>query len=90
MKRVIEETVTILPDDSSFFVTKMPLPKDHWLYSPRDSSYISITLHRDDVRNAVRLALKRVTKDGKDMDFDPDALVQEVQFLLCGPLEMDK
>jgi hypothetical protein len=77
----------VLPDDSSFFTMSLPLPEDHWLYGPRGSSDIGVTLHRGAVRDAVRLALKRVTQDGKDMDFDPDALVLEVQLLLCGPLE---
>ncbi|KAE8757345.1 hypothetical protein FSO04_24305 [Paraburkholderia madseniana] len=89
---------TILPDGSAFFVGSLPLPKDHWLYAPRCDQWDSerdttadtphpILTHeqRAAVVAAVRYALRGATKCGQDLDFDPDALVQNAVFALCGP-----
>jgi hypothetical protein len=89
---------TILPDDSAFFLGSFPLPKDHWLYAPqcptwdnmRDTSAdtplpILNNSHREAVKAAIRYAVRGATMNGKDMDFDPDALVLNAAYALCGP-----
>ena len=91
-----DEPVTILPDGSAFGVMTFPLPKDHWLYAPneyRDGEYEPIDLPkpilthalRDAVVAAVRYAVRGATMRGQETDFDPDALVQNAVYALCGP-----
>ena len=91
-----QEPVTILPDGSAFGVMSFPLPSDHWLYAPneyRDGEYEPIDLPkpilthalRDAVVAAVRYAVRGATMRGQEMDFDPDALVQNAVYALCGP-----
>ena len=91
-----EEPVAILPDGSAFGVMSFPLPSDHWLYAPneyRDGEYEPIDLPkpilthalRDAVVAAVRYAVRGATMRGQEMDFDPDALVQNSVYALCGP-----
>lgn len=86
----------ILPDGSSFFTASFPLPKDHWLYAPREyrdgedepaDKPKPILTHeqRDAVVAAVRYAIRAATMNGKENDFDPDALVQNAVVALCGP-----
>jgi hypothetical protein len=90
------EPVTILPDGSAFGVMSFPLPDDHWLYAPneyRDGEYEPIDLPkpilthalREAVVAAVRYAVRGATMRGKETDFDPDALVQNAVYALCGP-----
>jgi len=87
-----------LPDGSGFFVASLPLPEGHWLYAPRceawdetrdtsaDTPHPILThANREAVIAAVRYALRGVTMCGKEMDFDPDALVQNAVYALCGP-----
>ena len=89
---------TVLPDGSAFFTASMPLPKDHWIYAPncqewdelRDTSAdvphpILTSADRQFVIAAVRYAVRGATMNGKDVDFDPDALVQNACYALCGP-----
>lgn len=87
---------TILPDGSAFAVLSLPLPKDHWLYAPREyraGEYEPIELpqplltheHRDHVVAAIRYAVRGATMCGKELDFDPDALVLNAVYALCGP-----
>jgi hypothetical protein len=40
---------------------------------------------RESVVAAVRYAVRGATMRGKEMDFDPDALVQNAVYALCGP-----
>ncbi len=91
-----QEPVTILPDGSAFGVMSFPLPDHHWLYAPneyRDGEYESIDLPRpilthalrEAVVAAVRYAVRGATMRGQEMDFDPDALVQNAVYALCGP-----
>lgn len=87
----------ILPDGSAFALASYPLPKDHWLYAPRgpwDSErddYAEtpqpILTHalREHVVAAVRYAVRGATMCGQERDFDPDALVQNAVYALCGP-----
>ena len=91
-----QEPVMILPDRSAFGVMSFPLPDDHWLYAPneyRDGEYEPIDLPkpilthelRDAVVAAVRYAVRGATMMGQETDFDPDALVQNAVYALCGP-----
>lgn len=87
-----------LPDGSGFFTASLPLPKEHWLYEPRtegwdtvrdtfvDTPYPILT-HQlaGKVVEAVRYAIRGATNNGKAQDFDPDALVQNAVYALCGP-----
>ena len=91
-----QEPVMILPDGSAFGVMSFPLPDGHWLYAPneyRDGEYEPIDLPkpilthelRDAVVAAVRYAVRGATMRGQETDFDPDALVQNAVYALCGP-----
>jgi len=91
-----QEPVTILPDGSAFGVMSFPLPDDHWLYAPneyRDGEYEPIDLPkpilthalREAVVASVRYAVRGATLRGQETDFDPDALVQNAVYALCGP-----
>lgn len=85
----------ILPDGSSFFTSSWPLPKNHWLFKPRDYENEKALLEalpflrrNDDRRRiveAAKLAIRHATDYGKDKDFDPDALIQNLILALCGP-----
>ena len=88
---------TVLPDGSAFSTASFPLPKDHWLYAPRGEwdnerdeyaecpQPILTNAQRDAVRTATRYAIRGATMCGQDQDFDPDALVLNVCYALCGP-----
>ena len=91
-----EQNVTLLPDGSAFSTASYPLPNDHWLYTPRvyDGPSVEpselpapILTHeqRGTVVAAVRYAIRGATCCGRDMAFDPDALVQNAVYALCGP-----
>ena len=91
-----QDPVTVLPDGSAFAVMSFPLPKNHWLYAERqynDGEYEPVELGkailthemRDAVVSAVRYAIRGATNCGKENDFDPDALVQNAVYALCGP-----
>jgi hypothetical protein len=91
-----QEPVTILPDGSAFGVMSFPLPDDHWLYAPneyRDGEYEPIDLPkpilthalREAVVASVRYAVRGATMRGQETDFDPDALVRNAVYALCGP-----
>lgn len=94
----MSDDFTVLPDGSAFCVGSLPLPKDHWLYAPQCTEWdeerntsadtprpiLSIDI-RDAVVAAARYAVRGATMCGKDMDFDPDALVKNVVYALCGP-----
>lgn len=90
-------TNPILPDGSGFFTASLPLPKDHWLYTPRLPGWdnerdcapdlpLPIIDHakRADVIVALRYAIRGATMCGTVQDFDPDALVQNAVVALCG------
>lgn len=91
-----DSQVTVLPDGSAFGLMSFPLPADHWLYAPREYSEGAdepqdlpqpILTHalRAQVVDAVRYAVRGATMCGKENDFDPDALVQNAVYALCGP-----
>lgn len=90
--------ITILPDNSGFFVGSLQLPKDHWIYaspceewdSKRETDYdtphpIFSNDQRDAVKAAIRWAVRGATMNGTVMDFDPDAMVLNALYALCGP-----
>ena len=87
---------TILPDGSGFGTMSFPLPKDHWIYKEREYEPgeieptdlpAPILTHalRQQVVAAIRYAVRGATNCGKEEDFDPDALVQNAVYALCGP-----
>lgn len=90
----IEEGPTRLPDGSGFAVMSMPLPQDHWLYAKHENiPPMPMRIGTDDprrgelaemIRLAGRYAVRCATMNGKEMDFDPDALVQNLVVGLLG------
>ena len=91
------DNVTRLPDGSAFAIFSFPLPGSHWLYAPREYAegadvpkelprpILNHTEHREAVVAAIRYAVRGATMCGKEPDFDPDALVQNAVYALCGP-----
>ena len=86
---------TILPDGSGFGTMSFPLPKDHWIYKEREYEDGAIEPNdlpapilthsfRRQVIAAIRYAVRSATNCGKE-DVDPDALVQNAVYALCGP-----
>lgn len=82
-----------LPDGSGFALMSMPLPKNHWLFAEGRNvppmtlrCGVDSPLHgqlRDALVRAGEYAVRCATMNGKEMDFDPDALIQS---LLVGAL----
>jgi hypothetical protein len=88
-----EKGVTVLPDGSAFAVVSMPLPADHWLYAEgHDEPPMPLRIGQGEERNvlaghvraAARYAIRGATMNGKEPDFDPDALVQNMIVGLLG------
>lgn len=80
-----------LPDGSGFATSSFPLPKDHWLFKEefnvppmpfRLGTEAGVVLNRnrqmwaDAIRQAGKYAIRASTINGKEMDFDPDAMLQ--------------
>ena len=89
----IEES-GVLPDGSGYAMMSMPLPKDHWLYA-KGFNVPPMPFRRgtDDpersewnlkIAAAARYAVRCATMNGADMDFDPDALVQNMVVGMVG------
>lgn len=85
-----DEPVGPLPDGSGFMTGKFPLPKDHWLYAPSSEGWDetrdcnpdmpqpvmdNTPENHEAIRRALKYAIRGATMNGKDMDFDPDALI---------------
>lgn len=93
----MSDDVCVFPDGSAFSVASLSLPKGHWLYAPRGEwdnerdEYAEcprpILTHelREQIVAAARYAIRCVTVRGQASDFDPDALVQNMVYALCGP-----
>jgi len=88
----IHEAV-ILPDGSGFATMTTALPKDHWLYAehpddPPAPMRVGVGVARDQlaqqIREATRYAVRATTMNGRVMDFDPDAMVQNMVVGLLG------
>jgi len=82
-----------LPDGSGAAIMSMPLPKDHWIYAEGDNEppapwRIGCGVERkkmaDEIRAAAKFAIRACTMHGKEMDFDPDAMVQTLIVGLLG------
>lgn len=83
-----------LPDGSGFMTASFPLPKTHWLYAecynvPPMPFRIGTEHPRyrelnDKVREAAKYAVRASTMNGKEIDFDPDAMVQNFLVGLLG------
>ncbi len=79
-----------LPDGSGFMTASFPLRKDHWLYQKADDGFsrpppMPFRMGADDprrqqfndaVRAAAKYAIRASTMHGAEVDFDPDAMVQ--------------
>ena len=92
------ETAAALPDGSGFATMSMPLPADHWLYQKGADGFslpppmpfrmgTEHPLRRDwqaKVREAAKYAIRGATMHGESMDFDPDALIQNLLVGLFG------
>lgn len=86
------QTTTILPDGSAFSTASFPLPKTHWIYEPTGEPpapwRIGVGKERDqlaeDIRAATKHAVRGATMSGKEEDFDPDALMQNMIVGLLG------
>lgn len=88
----------ILPDGSAFMTGSFPLPTDHWIYtvgpdgfgSPPPMPFRMGTADprrrdfNDKVRAAAKYAVRASTMNGKDQDFDPDAMVQNFVVAMLG------
>lgn len=81
------------PDGSGFCVMSMPLPADHWLTAEGDNEppapmRIGTGQRRlelaEQIRAAARYAVRASTMNGKEMDFGPDAMVQNMVVGLLG------
>lgn len=88
----VKSPVTVLPDGSAFFTASFPLPKDHWIYEENDESPVSLgEVHGEErlalagkIRQAAKYAIRGATMSGTEMDFDPDALIQNLIVGLIG------
>lgn len=89
------EEVGILPDGSGFALMSFKLPDDHWLYDQvlLQNPPMKMRMGSDDPRRkmweeliseGVMYGIKAATMNGKEDDFDPDALVRNVLIALFG------
>ncbi len=71
----------------------MPLPKDHWIYQPQAAEPPAPfrmglgpgrSAWEHALRQAAQYAIRGATMSGKEMDFDPDALIQNLIVGLLG------
>ena len=86
-------SVNVLPDGSVSFTASMPLPEDHWIYEPKTAPPRGLRCGTDNelrktleehIAAAAKYAISGATMNGKEMDFDPDALVQDMIVGLLG------
>lgn len=88
-----------LPDGSGFATGSLPLPEDHWLYGNPEYSGdyepppMPMKMGTDDPRRqeftealceAGKYALRAATMNGKEEDFDPDALIKNLVVGMLG------
>lgn len=93
-KMKLEAGPYLLPDGSGFAVMSMALPEDHWLYAEGDNDPPmpfrrgTSDPHREEwaksIWAAAKYAVRCATRNGKDADFDPDALCQNMVVGLIG------
>ena len=86
-------SVMRLPDGSGCATIVYPLPKNHWLTAdgydePPMPMRIGTGGERDrladKIRSAAKYAIRVSTMNGKEIDFDPDAMVQNFIVGLLG------
>jgi hypothetical protein len=88
------EEAALLPDGSGFAVMSMPLPANHWLtvdgWNVPPMPFRMGTDNPDrrewveKIRAAARYAVRASTMNGKEEDFDPDAMVQNMVIGMLG------
>jgi len=82
-------------NDIGFFIGSFPLPKDHWIYDdnpkePPKNAILGGAEIEDKIREAGKYAVRGCTFSGMDMDFDPDAMIQNLTVSLIGPYDYIK
>ena len=86
MGKAIEEYYR-LPDGSGVMSGSYPLSEDHWMYSKSENPPMPFRMgtnhpkHNEvaeKIREAAKYAVRSATMSGMDMDFDPDALCQNM------------
>ena len=95
----IQEINGPLPDGSGFAVASFPLPEDHWLLAEgynkppmpfqRGTADPARQEWADKIREAGRYAIRASTMNGKEMDFDPDAMLQNFVVGMLGYWTLD-
>lgn len=91
--------VARLPDGSGAATMSMPLPQDHWLtkegfneppmpfrLGTKDKQRQEWT---DKIREAAKYAIRASTMNGREIDFDPDAMVQNMVVGMLGYYTVD-
>jgi len=79
------------PDGFSAVVS-FPLSKDHWIFKEHgeppallQTDSIEIRMQLESIfKEAVKYAVQASTMSGKDMDFDPDAMIKNFMIALFG------
>ena len=91
--KVDADSVMHLPDGSGCFTASFPLPKTHWLTADgynnppmpfRMGEGAERSLMAEKIRAAAKYAIRASTMNGKEEDFDPDAMVQNMIVGLLG------
>ena len=92
-------TGTRLPDGSAFSTAVGPLPADHWLTAagnnvpPMPFRRGTLDPGREtmaaEIRACAQYAIRASTRNGREMDFDPDALVQNMIVGMLGYWTLD-
>jgi len=99
----MSDNYTVLPDGSGFFTASFALPKDHWIYKtdadgftpPPPMPFRMGMDHpmREEIREriiaAAQYAVRASTRCGKETDFDPDAMVQNMIIGMIGYFTSD-
>ena len=93
VKSLIEDAGGTVDEQGPGFMTaSFPLPKDHWLYQTDKDGFtppppMPFRLGTDNPKHAelcdkvlaaARYAIKASTRNGKDEDFDPDAMARNM------------
>jgi len=83
----------VLPDGSAVMTGQLPLPKDHWIYERAEEPPAPFRMGVGDplrrcletrIVEAAKYAVQGATMNGEVMDFDPDALIQNLVVGLFG------
>lgn len=101
---VLKECVNDLGDGSGFATASFPLPEDHWLYETTPEGYTPRPhypmrapgqskardyLSRMIAEHGGQYGVKAATMNGRELDFDPDALVRNIEIGLFGVFTAD-